>query len=90
MLKKTYFIFLLFVFVGCSQLLARQGIKTAVEAGRAGDDTAPVETVTTVAMDHANAINGKVIQLETLEDKSVVAIIKDGKGDLHKCKMLDK
>ncbi|MCX6112655.1 MAG: hypothetical protein NTY22_05135 [Proteobacteria bacterium] len=40
-------------------------------------------------MDSAtSAINGKVISVETMEDMSTIAIIKDSKGELHRCKMI--
>ena len=84
MLKKVCLVFLLFAFISGSQLLAKEGIKNAVKASHAGNDSAEGVNST----DHANAVNGKVIKIETMEDMSTLATIKDSKGELHRCKML--
>jgi hypothetical protein len=98
MFKKICLISLFFVFIGCNQLLSKDGIKTAVAAGHAGHDanitenetTTTIKTTTITTTGHSSAVNGKVIEVEVLADMSAVATIKGPNGELHRCKMLEK
>jgi len=86
MFKTICLVFLFFSFISLNQLSSKEGIKTAVRASHAGDETVSTETVNTKG--NTSVINGKVIKLETLEDTSSIATIKDSNGELHRCKML--